>query len=71
VQGIHHVVTALADKPTLILDATLPDLSLIRPFYPTVEVLAEIEADIMPHVAVRYVPDAPTAAKKFSGPDAS
>jgi hypothetical protein len=64
------VVAALADKPTLILDATLPDLALIRPFYPTVETIADLEAE-MPHARIRHVPDAPTAAKKFSGANAS
>src|SRR4051794_33159427 len=59
VQRLHQVVAALADKPTLILDATLPDLSIIRPFYPAVELTADIKASL-PHVQVRYVLDAPT-----------
>jgi hypothetical protein len=63
-------VAALADRPTLIVDATLPDLALIRPFYPTVQTVAELEA-AMPHVRLRYIPDAPTAAKKFSKGDPS
>jgi hypothetical protein len=48
VRSPHEIVKQLADKPTLLLDATLPDLDLVRPFYPNVELLAEIEAE-MPH----------------------
>jgi hypothetical protein len=50
--------------PTLILDATLPDVEILRAFFPQVEVLASLEAE-MPHVTVRQVIGAPVSAKKL------
>lgn len=51
-------------RPTLILDATLPSLDILRAFYPQVEAAPAVEA-AMPHVRVRYVTDAPVAAGKL------
>ena len=50
--------------PTLILDATLPSLDILRAFYPQVEPAPAVEA-AMPHVRVRYVTDAPVAGGKL------
>lgn len=51
-------------RPTLILDATLPSLDILQAFYPQIEAANPIEA-AMPHVRVRYVTDAPTSGKKL------
>jgi putative DNA primase/helicase len=50
--------------PTLIMDATLPGLEILRVFYPSVEVLADIDATL-PHVEVRQVLGAPVSANKL------
>lgn len=51
-------------KPTLILDATLPSLEILKAFYPEVEPATAIEA-AMPHVRVRQVIDSPTSGRKL------
>ena len=51
--------------PTLLLDATLPSLDILRAFYPQIEAAPAIEAT-MPHVRVRQVIDAPVAARKLA-----
>ncbi|TXN75481.1 hypothetical protein [Methylobacterium sp. WL8] len=57
--------------PTLLLDATLPSLDILRAFYPQIEAAPAIEAT-MPHVRVRQVIDAPVAARKLAlGEDGS
>jgi len=58
------------DLPTLVVDGTLLDLDLIRPFYPSVEVVADLEAS-MPHATIRQVLDTPTASHKLAKGDAS
>src|SRR3954453_1734948 len=68
IQRRQRVVAALAGKPTLFLDGTLPHLDLIRPFFPAIEVIADIEIDA-PHAHIRQVPDAPTTAAAFAGPN--
>ncbi|MGU3537740.1 hypothetical protein [Methylobacterium sp. A54F] len=50
--------------PTLLLDATLPSLDILRAFFPQVEITATIDA-AMPSVRVRQVLDAPVAAGKL------
>ena len=52
------------EKPTLILDATLPALPVLQAFYPEVEVIADIEA-ATPHARVTQILGAPTSANKL------
>jgi putative DNA primase/helicase len=46
--------------PTMIMDATLPGLPILQVFYPTVEIVGEIDVE-MPHTHVRQVLDAPVS----------
>jgi hypothetical protein len=50
--------------PTFIMSATLPRLEILQVSYPTVEVLADIDAT-MPHVEIRQVLGAPVSSKKL------
>lgn len=50
--------------PTMVMDATLPDLSILQTYYPQAEVVADIAAD-MPHVRIRQVLKSPTAARRL------
>jgi Bifunctional DNA primase/polymerase, N-terminal len=50
--------------PTLLLDATLPDMQILRAFYPNVVRVAQIEAT-MPHVTIRQVLKAPISARRL------
>ncbi len=52
------------EKPTFIMDATLPALPILQAFYPDVEVVADIEATT-PHARVRQILGAPTSANKL------
>jgi hypothetical protein len=70
VRGLKGIARSWANLPTLILDATLPDLDLIRPFYPAVQVVADLEAS-MPHATIRQVLGTPTASHKLAKGDAS
>jgi putative DNA primase/helicase len=51
--------------PTLMLDATLPDKSILRAYHPTVEVVADLRVAMPPSVRVRQVLGAPTSANKL------
>jgi hypothetical protein len=50
--------------PTFIMDATLPDKSILEKWFPDVEVVGNIEVP-MPHVNVRQVLGAPVSKKKL------
>ena len=52
--------------PTLLLDATLPPLSLLRVYYPQVEVTADIKAAMPEHTRIRQVLRAPTSSNKLN-----
>ena len=52
------------EKPTLIMDATMPTLPLLQAFYPDVEVVADIEA-AAPFARVTQILGAPTSANKL------
>jgi hypothetical protein len=52
--------------PTGISDATLPDISILRAFYPQVEVVADIHVT-MPFVHIRQVIGAPVSKLKLWG----
>jgi hypothetical protein len=65
-RGVRDVVEA-REVPTLILDATLPDVGVLRTWYPQVEVVAEIEVQMPPSVRVRQVTKAPVSQGKLWG----
>lgn len=62
--GLKSILARFADVPTFIMDATLPDVEILRKFYPGVEVVADIEATA-PHATVRQVLGAPVSAGKL------
>ena len=51
--------------PTLLLDATLPEPSLLQVYHPEVEVVADIKVAMPPHVHIRQVLRAPTSSSKL------
>jgi hypothetical protein len=51
--------------PTLMLDATLPELPILRAYHPQVTIVATIKIEMPPPVRVRQVLDAPTSAYKL------
>src|SRR4051794_10777200 len=63
-RGLRRVVKRWARTRTLIIDATLPDLKLLQPFYEFIEKLADIDV-AMPHVTVRKVLGAPVSMNKL------
>ena len=48
------------------MDATLPDIAILRAFYPDVEIVADIEV-AAPHARVRQVIGAPVSKSKLFG----
>jgi putative DNA primase/helicase len=64
-RGVREIVEA-RKVPTAILDATLPDVSVLRTWYPQVDVVANIEVE-MPHVHIRQVIAAPVSQRKLWG----
>jgi Bifunctional DNA primase/polymerase, N-terminal/Primase C terminal 2 (PriCT-2) len=54
------------EVPTLLLDATLPDPSLLQVYHPEVQVVADIKVAMPPHVHVRQVLRAPTSSSKLN-----
>jgi putative DNA primase/helicase len=65
VRGVRNIVKA-RNVPTMILDATLPDVSILEKFRPQVRVVSDVEVR-MPHVRVRQVLGAPTSETKLWG----
>ena len=63
-RGVRSIAKKWAEAPTFIMDATLPELAILRIFYPAIEIVADIDAT-MPHVTVRQVLGAPVSAKKL------
>ena len=51
--------------PTLLLDATLPDAPILQVYHPEVEVVADIQVEMPPHVHIRQVLRAPTSSSKL------
>jgi hypothetical protein len=62
-RGIHEVAKKW-QRPTLIMDATLPTKEVLQVWYPQVEIVAEISI-AAPHQHVRQVLGAPTAISKL------
>jgi putative DNA primase/helicase len=65
-RGVREIVEA-REVPTLILDATLPDVEVLRTWYPQVEVAADIEVKMPAAVHVRQVLKAPVSQGKLWG----
>jgi Primase C terminal 2 (PriCT-2) len=65
-RGVREIVEA-RKVPTLILDATLPNASVLRAWYPQIEVVADIEVEMPPHVHIRQVLRAPVSQRKLWG----
>jgi putative DNA primase/helicase len=52
------------EAPTFIMSATLPALEIIQPFYPQVELVADIDVEA-PHMRVTQIINAPVAKSKI------
>src|ERR1700723_1650459 len=52
--------------PTLLLDATPPDLAIIHAYHPLAEKVAELGVELPPHVQVRQILRSPTSAYKLN-----
>jgi Bifunctional DNA primase/polymerase, N-terminal/Primase C terminal 2 (PriCT-2) len=51
--------------PTLLLDATLPDLSVLQVLHPQAEIVADIRVAMPPSVHIRQLLDSPTSSRKL------
>jgi putative DNA primase/helicase len=65
VRGVRDIVKARR-VPSVLLDATLPDVSILEKFHPQVEIVSDVEVK-MPHVRVRQILGAPTSETKLWG----
>jgi putative DNA primase/helicase len=52
-------------KPTLLLDATLPSLSVLQTYHPRAEIVADIKVALPKSVRVRQLLGTPTSARKL------
>jgi hypothetical protein len=63
-------ITEQFKVPTFLMDATAPDLKILRAFYPMAELGAEIDVEMpTPHVHVRQILKSPTSANKLLKPE--
>ena len=51
--------------PTLLLDATLPDLKILRVLHPEAKIVADIHVDMPTGVKIRQILDTPTSSNKL------
>ena len=51
--------------PTLLLDATLPDLAVLQVLHPQAEIVADIRVSMPPGVRIQQVLTAPTSSRKL------
>jgi putative DNA primase/helicase len=51
--------------PTFIMDATLPDISILRAFFPQVEIVADIDVTMPEHVHVTQIIGAPVSKRRL------
>jgi hypothetical protein len=51
--------------PTLLLDATLPDLAVLQVLHPQAEIVADISVALPPDVCIRQLLGAPTSSRKL------
>jgi putative DNA primase/helicase len=54
--------------PTLLLDATLPPLEILRIHHPQVRIMDNIHIEMSPHTRIRQVLGAPTSSRKLDAP---
>ena len=59
-------ISKQARVPTLLLDATLPDQSILQVYHPQVEVVVDLKVAMPPSVHIRQVLDAPTSSNKLN-----
>jgi hypothetical protein len=65
-RGIRSIIDKYTNKPTIIMDATMPDITIIQKFFPTAEVAEAIDVE-MPYVHARQVLGAPITKWKLLG----
>jgi hypothetical protein len=53
--------------PTLLLDATLPDLAVLQVLHPQAEIVADVKVALPPSVCIRLLLNAPTSSRKLIG----
>ena len=63
-RGVAHI-SEQSKVPTLLLDATLPDLAILQVLHPQIEIVADIRVTLPSDVHVRQVRDAPTSSRKL------
>jgi hypothetical protein len=63
-RGVAHISKQFK-VPTLLLDATLPDLAILQVLHPQIEIVADIRVTLPSDVHVRQVRDAPTSSRKL------
>jgi hypothetical protein len=51
--------------PTLLLDATLPDLAVLQVLHPQAEIVADVRVSLPPGVRIRQSLNAPTSSRKL------
>jgi hypothetical protein len=51
--------------PTLLIDATLPDLAVLQVLHPQAEIVADIRVAMPPSVCIRQLLSAPTSSRKL------
>jgi hypothetical protein len=64
-RGVAPIGAQFSRAPTMLLDATLPDLQVLEVYYPQVEIVADIKVAMPPHVHIRQVLGAPTSSSKL------
>jgi putative DNA primase/helicase len=64
-RGVAPIGAQFRQAPTLMLDATLPDLPVLEVYYPQAEIVADIKVAMPPHVHIRQVLGAPTSSSKL------
>ena len=52
-------------KPTLLLDATLPALSVLQTYHPRADIVADIKVALPPSVHIRQLLNTPTSSRKL------
>ena len=63
-KGVAEISTQF-QVPTLLLDATLPERSILEAYHPLVEIAADIKVAMPPYVRIHQIIEAPTSATKL------
>lgn len=63
-RGVRAIVKRY-QVPTLMLDATLPDIAILQVHHPLVKIVANIKVAMPPHVHVRQILNTPTSSTKL------